>query len=117
MLLAASDLFVLPSRRDAWGFAVNEAAAFGLPMVVSDAAGAAVDLVSDDNGWTFPSGDPAALRDALESALATPAERLASMGRASRSRLADWYASADLETAFDRLVASALSPEPKSSEE
>ena len=44
---AAADVFVLLSRRETWGVVVNEAAAFGLPLVLSDRVGAAGDLLRD----------------------------------------------------------------------
>jgi len=46
---ALADAFVLPSLWEEWGLVVNEAMASGLPMVVSQAAGCAEDLLS--TGW------------------------------------------------------------------
>lgn len=64
---AAADVFCLPSRSEQWGMVLNEAAAAGLPIVATEAAGAAWDLVAPgENGARVPLGDPAALRDALE---------------------------------------------------
>lgn len=37
---AAADVFVLPSRSEAWGLVINEAMSAGLPVVVSDRVGA-----------------------------------------------------------------------------
>jgi glycosyltransferase involved in cell wall biosynthesis len=63
---AASDVFVLPSRSEQWGMALNEAATAGLPLVASDAAGAAYDLLEDGlNGFRVAAGDVWAMRDAL----------------------------------------------------
>ena len=62
---AAADAFVLPSRSEQWGMVLNEAAAAGLPIVTSDAAGAAYDLVEDGvSGFRVPAGDTHALRRA-----------------------------------------------------
>ena len=54
-----SDLFVLPSGTgETWGLVVNEAMNFKLPVIVSDTAGCAIDLVIDDvNGYKFREGD------------------------------------------------------------
>ena len=55
---AAADLFVLLSRREPWGTVVNEAAAFGLPLVLADTVGAAADLLRpDENGVLVRNGD------------------------------------------------------------
>ncbi len=63
---AVADLLVLPSRREVWGLVVNEALAAGVPVVVTDVAGAAPDLVRDGvNGFVVPPGSPSALCAAL----------------------------------------------------
>lgn len=73
---AAADAFVLPSRSEQWGMVLNEAAAAALPIVASDAAGAAHDLVVDgDNGYRVPAGDTGALADALRRVAADEAFR------------------------------------------
>jgi glycosyltransferase involved in cell wall biosynthesis len=67
----AADLFVLPSSREPWGLAVNEAMAAGAVPVVSDAVGCAADLVTPDAGWVYPAGDIDALSCAITAALQT----------------------------------------------
>src|SRR5262245_29914934 len=66
----ASDLLVLPSRKDeTWGLVVNEALHHGLPCVVSDAVGSAPDLIeSGVTGYTFESGLSYSLASALRRA-------------------------------------------------
>ena len=60
----ASDVFVLPSRREPWGLVVNEAMAAGLPVIVTDVAGCTDDLVRDNvSGLSVPS--PATRRRAM----------------------------------------------------
>lgn len=66
--LAAADVFVLPSSREAFGLAVTEACAFGLPLVVSDRVGCigARDVARPGvNALVFLCGDSAALAAAL----------------------------------------------------
>lgn len=53
---AIADVFVLPSREDVWGLVVNEAMASGIPVIVSDHAGCASDLVTSGvDGYIFKS--------------------------------------------------------------
>jgi glycosyltransferase involved in cell wall biosynthesis len=55
---SAADLFILLSRREPWGTVVNEAAAFGLPLVLADTVGAAADLLQPgENGALVRNGD------------------------------------------------------------
>jgi glycosyltransferase involved in cell wall biosynthesis len=63
---AAVDVLCLPSRSEPWGMTLNEAAAAGLPLVATDAVGAAWDLLEDgQNGFRVPAGDAEALGEAL----------------------------------------------------
>lgn len=81
---ADADVFVLPSRSDVWGMVLNEAAAAGLPLVASEVAGAAYDLIEPGrNGLLVPADDPAALAEALRQAGARPGWRSAA-GQRSR---------------------------------
>ena len=80
----AADVFALLSAREPWGVVVNEAAACGLPLVLSDRVGAARDLLRDgENGVLVPAGgvDPAA--EAFRRLAADP-ELRARMGARSR---------------------------------
>lgn len=57
-IMAESGAFLLPSRIEPWGVVVQEAAAAGLPLICSDAVGAAVHLLQDyHNGFLFRTGD------------------------------------------------------------
>ncbi len=65
-IYAASDVFALLSEREPWAVVVNEAAACGLPLILSDRVGAARDLLRDgENGVLVPAGDVGAAADAL----------------------------------------------------
>lgn len=73
---AAADIFVLAARSDQWGMVLNEAAAAGLPIVATEAPGAAHDLVDHGvSGYRVPVGDVAALREAIAALVADPALR------------------------------------------
>jgi glycosyltransferase involved in cell wall biosynthesis len=82
---AASDVFALLSEREPWGVVVNEAAACGLPLVLSDRVGAARDLLRDgENGMLVAAGDAEAAADAFRRLAADRDLRLR-MGARSRS--------------------------------
>lgn len=77
----ASDLFVLPTREDIWGLVINEAMAFGLPVVTTNRCVAGLELVHDGvNGYIVPTDDANALCDAIELTLSGD---MCSMGQAS----------------------------------
>ena len=44
----AADLFVLPTRDDIWGLVVNEAMAYGLPVITTDKCVAGLEMITDD---------------------------------------------------------------------
>jgi glycosyltransferase involved in cell wall biosynthesis len=75
-LYRRADVFVMPSRSETWGIAMQEAAAVGLPLIATDAPGAAHDLIEDGvTGYRVPVEDVAAMHDALVKAAADPAWR------------------------------------------
>ncbi|MCD8159431.1 MAG: glycosyltransferase family 4 protein [Clostridiales bacterium] len=49
----AADLFVLPTREDIWGLVINEAMAFGLPVLTTNKCVAGVEMI-DGNGAVYP---------------------------------------------------------------
>ncbi len=55
---AHAGAFVLPSLMEPWGLVVNEAAASGLPLLVSNRAGCSATLVPDPEGTTGARFDP-----------------------------------------------------------
>ncbi|HSG14599.1 MAG TPA: glycosyltransferase, partial [Gaiellaceae bacterium] len=82
--------FALVSEREPWAVVVNEAAACGLPLVLSDRVGAAHDLLADgENGVLVPPGDVDAVAAALRRLAADPVQRQA-MGVRSRELARDW---------------------------
>ncbi len=86
----AADVFALLSERETWAVVVNEAAACGLPLVLSDRVGAAHDLLVDgENGVLVAAGDVEAAAAALRQLAADPRERRR-MGARSRERVQDW---------------------------
>lgn len=70
---AAADALVVPSRSEVWGMTLNEGAAAGLPLVATEAAGAAWDLIAEGvNGFRVASEQPEALAAALSALASDP---------------------------------------------
>jgi glycosyltransferase involved in cell wall biosynthesis len=78
-LFKLADLFVLPGTG---GLAVQQAMAYGLPVIVAQGDGTQDDLVRTGNGWQVPPGDLPALQACLAAALTDPT-RLRQMGAES----------------------------------
>ena len=77
----SADLFVFPTREDIWGLVVQEAMAYGLPVVTTDKCVAGLELIEPGlNGYLVPGENVPALGDAVEQALSGD---LAGMGRAA----------------------------------
>jgi glycosyltransferase involved in cell wall biosynthesis len=90
-LYAAADVLVVPSIatrtfREPWGLVVNEAMNRNLPVIASDAVGAAAGglVRGGHNGLVVPAGDPRSLADALRR-LAADAPLRARLGAAGAS--------------------------------
>jgi glycosyltransferase involved in cell wall biosynthesis len=108
---AAADVLVLPSIptrtfREPWGLVVNEAMNRNLPVIASDAVGAAAGgLVRDGrNGIVVPAGEPVALAGALRRLAGDPALR-ARLGAAGRHDVSAFSYDAWAE-GFSRALAS-----------
>ena len=86
----AADVFALLSRRETWGVVVNEAAASGLPLVLSDQVGAAYDLLRHgENGFLVGVADAGAAAGALHTLASDKALRRRFCLR-SRELVRDW---------------------------
>jgi len=89
----AANVHVLPStdRSEAFGVVTLEAAASGIPSIVSDLPGVRTVVVPEETGFHFPVGDRAMLAQHLDAILSNPtlAER---MGEAARRRAESEYA-------------------------
>jgi len=93
---AVADVFVLPSvtvptGKETWGLVVNEAMNQGLPVIASDAVGAAAGglVQSGVNGFVVPERDSAALAQAMEQLLTDDRWR-EEMGRNARRIIVRW---------------------------
>jgi len=64
-LMAAADVFVLPSKMESFGLALLEASAAGVPIVCSNAGGAPEVFQDDFNALLYPPGDDDAMAQAI----------------------------------------------------
>ncbi len=87
---ALAEMLILPTYTDTWGLVVNEAMACGLPVILSRAAGCAVDLIREDwNGLLVPPKDVPSLTLAMRSIASQPDLR-ATMGSNSAQRISHY---------------------------
>lgn len=105
-LLAAGDLYVWPAIGEAYGRAVLEAQAAGLPVLAGDRPGIAAMVRAEGadgpgaaTARLVPAGDAAAFAEALAGLLAEPARR-AALGRAAAAHVRTHH---DIAAAAGRL--------------
>lgn len=66
----ASDIFVLPTKKDVWGLVIGEAMAKGLPVITTDMCLAGKAMIKNgENGYIVPSEDVLKLRSVIEGVL------------------------------------------------
>ncbi len=88
-LYAALDLYIMPSRSEAWGLTALGAMANGLPVVASNIGGLPEVVEHGKSGWLIPPESPEALAEAIMDA-ASDAARLCEFGRNARERAAQF---------------------------
>ncbi|MBM4130816.1 glycosyltransferase family 4 protein [bacterium] len=107
-LLAAMDVFAFPSHNEAFGLALVEAMAAGLPTVSSDCDGVPDIVVEGVTGLMVPAKDGAALAAATARLLGDGGLR-AALGRAGRARVLERFTAerftADLERLYEEALA------------
>jgi glycosyltransferase involved in cell wall biosynthesis len=108
----ASDLLVLPScsnrhSRECWGMVVNEAMNCGLPVVATDAVGAAAGglVLNEQTGLIVPQRTPHALAAALGDLIGNEA-KCRRLGEAARKHVLNWTHASAAE-AFEAALAAA----------
>jgi glycosyltransferase involved in cell wall biosynthesis len=85
-VLAASDVFLLPTKQDPNPLSVIEAAFVGLPLVVTKQAGNVYDLITDgNNGIILEAATPTNIAAALRVLLQCAPSTLHNMGQVSKA--------------------------------
>lgn len=85
----AARVFLFPTQWEPWGLVANEACAAAVPVLISEAAGTAHELVRDgENGYVLPL-DVTRWSERIAELLADPV-RCAQMGQRGRSLVARW---------------------------
>ena len=106
-LLAEADIFVLPSRSEAFPNGAIEAMAAGLPVVAS-ATGGLLDLIEHGHtGLLFEPGNPAALADALRH-LFTDRSIASAIGQRAQTQVRQRYSFERMVRSFEDLYLASL---------
>jgi len=125
-ILAAADVFALPTNWEGFPLSILEAMRAGLPVLASDVGGVSEGVVDGETGFHVPRGDVAAFRERLDWLLCRPSVRQ-QMGSAGRRRYeAEFTLDAmthgtlavyrSVVHGFDALAANALAVAPQSRE-
>ena len=101
-ILAAADLFTMPSLSEGLPLALVEAMSFGLPVVVTGVGGVPEVVTDGAEGMLVPPSDAGALAAAL-GALLADAPRRQKMGEAARTRALRDYALSTMADRYERL--------------
>jgi len=99
-VMAASDVAVVPSLYEPFGFVALEAMALGTPLVAARTGGLAAIVADGETGLLFPPGDRAGLADAVVAVLQHP--------RAARTRAAAGRSEVEERYAWPVIATAAL---------
>jgi glycosyltransferase involved in cell wall biosynthesis len=107
-LLAAVDVYVNPTRGEAFGLAVVEAMLAGKPVVVAKNGALPEYVVHDQTGLFFKPGDASGLAHGVGELLDDP-ERASRIGNAARQMALDNFSPAGYVEEITRFIAAATS--------
>ncbi len=111
-MYAAADAFVMSSVFEGLSAALMEAAAMGLPSVVTDVGGNTEIVTPYQTGYVVPPSNPARLFEAMKKMMSLDADMRQRFGRAARQHCLEQYR---LELIMDQwlnLYSRCLPPEP-----
>lgn len=108
VLYRLADIFILPSRGETWGLAVNEAMACDRPVLVSDRVGCAIDLVEQGiNGHIFQAKNLSNMKEKLL-AMCNSKGNLDEMGQNSARLIKNWNISHTAQAMSKQLLKTIL---------
>ena len=108
-ILAAADVFALPSVREGLPVALLEAMMAGVPVVASCTGGVPEVITSENEGLLTPVGDVGGLAAALERLLRRATLRK-KLGEGGRNRALSAFSLEAMGSAYERIYARACSP-------
>lgn len=76
IFMRQNDLFIVPSRQEAFGVANLEALVSGIPVISTNAGGIPEVLNDGNNGWMVDPGKPEVLANTIRYVIKNPTERL-----------------------------------------
>jgi glycosyltransferase involved in cell wall biosynthesis len=106
-LLAACDVYVLPSRREGLGVSALEAMAARRPVIATRVGGLADAVADERTGILVPPEDAAELARAIARVAADPALRLR-LGEAGPARLGEGFLASQMVGAYEKLYRTVL---------
>ncbi len=85
-----ADIFVLPTREDIWGLVINEAMAYGLPVITTDKCVAGLEMIKDgENGFIVPNENIKVLAQKIRYLCENDVQRQ-QMGINNRTKIMDY---------------------------
>ena len=108
-MLAAMDVFVLPSLQEGLGVSVLEAMAAGRPIVASRVGGLPESVLQGETGFLFKPEDAGELAESLLTLLDDP-EMCARFGQAGKKRVATHFSSTKMALQYEALYRELLGP-------
>jgi glycosyltransferase involved in cell wall biosynthesis len=99
-ILSAMDIFVFPSHSEAFGIALTEAMAMGIPSVCSDSEGILDIAIDGETSYLFENKNSSDLALKIEKLIVSPEKRI-QFGKTSNKRAIEFFA---LDNLTDKII-------------